>query len=215
MPTSIARGTGNSFSHIQARSLKLILILNKQITKQMYIPLDAVCIYRPIPVPQNRPDLFSKFIIYQDRPWVLGIWVSGVFFSHIRYFGVTVRIFNILFFYIFGIWHLDTSFWRFFWYMNVCWHSNWNVFNRSLPGIGNGKEWIKLTDRIAPKFIHSVFGCINYLSADGPTIPISLGLPQFCLKISNPDNGTSMAEHCAGLAIQRPLVLSSNPWPHL
>lgn len=37
------------------------------------------------------------------------------------------------------------------------------------------------------KSMHSAFGRINFLSADCQTIPISLGLPRFCLKISNLD----------------------------
>ena len=46
----------------------------------------------------------------------------------------------------------------------------------------------KARDRLQwTKSLHSAFVCINYLSADCPTIPISSGLPRFCLKISNLD----------------------------
>lgn len=46
----------------------------------------------------------------------------------------------------------------------------------------------KVRDRLQwTKSLHSAFVCINFLSADCPTIPISSGLPRFCLKISNLD----------------------------
>ena len=68
--------------------------------------------------------------------------------------------------------------------------TKWNTFNRSLLGAGNGKEWTKATDCSAPKLMHSLSGCINYLSAGCPTISILSRLPRFCFQISNPDQYT-------------------------